>query len=303
MAIKLLHGTGWMASGEDKEDFFREANTTFNARHDNVVLLHGVCVEEEGEEEAVQGGGDPGQGPAGAAAAAAAAEGGGGSACCSYQPLPRGQLYAMVMGLADGTLAEAAEASGDRRYSTRALLYILATAADGLAFLHAASIVHRDIKPTNILLKGEEGHERGLVGDLGLAKVRSSSRRAASSFAGTLVFTDPAVMQRCPQDFTSDVYSFAVTMWEALSGAKAYSEMDSLPVTVMIDSISRGQRPDLKRSWCVCVCVCVEQWADPPAHPAFPLSHTLLLLFPPCGTTTPSLLQSCARTRPLMLSP
>jgi len=155
----------------------------------------------------------------------------------------------MVMDLAKGTLEGASIGdSSSFKYSTQSLLYILQGAAKGLAFLHAGGLVHRDIKPSNILLQGQRGHERGMVGDFGLAKIRSSnSQRRGTAFAGTLTYADPATLSGAPQDASSDVYAFGITMWEALSGKPAFSELDTEGPAVFINKIARdGVRPPIE---------------------------------------------------------
>ena len=102
-------------------------------------------------------------------------------------------------------------------------------AAKGLAAAHRAGIVHRDLKPENLLV--EDG--RVLVTDFGLARTnvpppngseseRLALSRRASSIAGTPSYMAPEQFRGESLDARADVFSFCVTMWEALFGRKPF---------------------------------------------------------------------------------
>src|SRR6202043_1736683 len=89
---------------------------------------------------------------------------------------------------------------------------------------HKQKLVHRDIKPTNIMVGLEEG-SAGMVKiiDLGLAKAvqESQSETAISilgSFAGTPEFASPEQSAGLRVDIRSDLYSLGVTLWAMLAG-------------------------------------------------------------------------------------
>jgi Ran GTPase-activating protein (RanGAP) involved in mRNA processing and transport/predicted Ser/Thr protein kinase len=92
--------------------------------------------------------------------------------------------------------------------------YSIATdIACGLAFLHAESIFHQDLKSLNVLL-GE--HFRAKLTDFGLAKIKNKSQSTSSSAqqVGTLRWMAPEVMEEEPYTAKADMYSYAVTLWE-----------------------------------------------------------------------------------------
>ncbi len=82
--------------------------------------------------------------------------------------------------------------------------------ASGIMYLHSVGIIHRDIKPVNILV-GKEG-KTAKIADYGI------SRRAAVDMTmtqkGTLVYQAPEVSRGDRYGFAADVYSFAITMYE-----------------------------------------------------------------------------------------
>jgi eukaryotic-like serine/threonine-protein kinase len=105
------------------------------------------------------------------------------------------------------------------------LVTLLVPAVDAFTALHAAGLVHRDIKPVNLFLRRRGAAEEIVVVDYGLAKMSPEMFQQAGlveTEAGTLLGT-PAYMAPEygtgePVDPRSDVYSFGVTLYEALAG-------------------------------------------------------------------------------------
>ncbi|CAL8352814.1 unnamed protein product [Lota lota] len=83
----------------------------------------------------------------------------------------------------------------------------------GIEYLHYQKIIHRDIKPTNLLL-GEDGHVK--VADFGVSNVFEGSDARLSSMAGTPAFMAPEMMTELEQDFSGkalDVWAMGVTLY------------------------------------------------------------------------------------------
>jgi hypothetical protein len=93
------------------------------------------------------------------------------------------------------------------------LLRYFLQACRGLAALHERSLVHFDVKPANVFLKG--GVAR--VGDYGLSKLVTHSRGSLSMGRGTPYYMAPELLQR-RGDHRSDVYSLGVLLYELLCG-------------------------------------------------------------------------------------
>jgi hypothetical protein len=116
-------------------------------------------------------------------------------------------------------------------------LEITTQVASGLAAVHKEKLVHRDIKPTNILVRLEEGGAiTAKIIDLGLAQGevhQAGSQTAISAlggFAGTPEFASPEQFAGVGVDIRSDLYSLGVTLWEMLTGRTPF---EGMPAEVM----------------------------------------------------------------------
>jgi serine/threonine protein kinase len=103
-------------------------------------------------------------------------------------------------------------------------LDIVDQVAAALQAAHQEQIVHRDIKPGNLMLRfGEGGSVNVKVIDFGLAKAASSAQSdpalsTPGMFAGTALFASPEQCAGGDVDIRSDIYSLGVTLWEMLTG-------------------------------------------------------------------------------------
>jgi WD40 repeat protein/serine/threonine protein kinase len=109
------------------------------------------------------------------------------------------------------------------RLEVKLALEIAAQVAAGLAAVHKQNLVHRDIKPTNIMVSFEQGDITAKIIDLGLAKAANepSLQTAVStpgSFVGTPEFASPEQFAGVSVDIRSDLYSLGVTLWRMVTG-------------------------------------------------------------------------------------
>jgi serine/threonine protein kinase len=134
-----------------------------------------------------------------------------------------GGNYFYAMEFVEGeTLEHLVKRSG--RLDVKLALEIARQVAAGLRAVHEQNLVHRDIKPTNIMVRlKEEGAVTAKIIDLGLAKAvdEPGSQTAISmpgGFVGTPEFASPEQFAGVGVDIRSDLYALGVTLWQAVTG-------------------------------------------------------------------------------------
>ena len=130
----------------------------------------------------------------------------------------------------------------ENRGYEQALAHLLAPVAEALAVAHDAGLVHRDVKPSNILLHRDG---RAVVADFGLAKGEGDPALSLTGDTlGTPYYMSPeqAYVTGHEVDHRTDVYSLGVTLYEALSGARPFGGDSFLEV---IESIRTNATPSL----------------------------------------------------------
>ena len=139
-----------------------------------------------------------------------------------------GGEYFYAMEFVEGeTLESLIKRSG--RLEVKLALEITSQVAAGLDAVHEQKLVHRDIKPTNIMVSlKDDGRVTAKIIDLGLAKGVSepgteSAISTPGAFAGTPDFASPEQFAGLGLDIRSDLYSLGVTLWEMLVGQAPFS--------------------------------------------------------------------------------
>ena len=106
--------------------------------------------------------------------------------------------------------------------STDTMLHIACQVAEGLAAAHQKSLVHRDVKPSNILMG--EGVERLQLTDFGLARaIDDVGLTRSGTLAGTPEYMSPEQARGEPVDYRSDLYSLGVVMHAMCTGAPPFT--------------------------------------------------------------------------------
>jgi eukaryotic-like serine/threonine-protein kinase len=132
----------------------------------------------------------------------------------------RGELVFFVMGYVDGeTLRERVERSGP--LAPRLAMKLLQEVAWALAYAHQRGVIHRDVKPDNILI--ERASERALVTDFGIALGRRDENASGGPVVGTARYMSPEQACGDPVDARSDLYSLGATFFFALTGRPPFA--------------------------------------------------------------------------------
>jgi serine/threonine-protein kinase len=160
-----------------------------------------------------------------------------------YSVDERGGLVYFVMALVDGENLSARLARG--RPEVEETRRILSDVADALAYAHSRGVIHRDIKPDNIIIRREDG--RALVTDFGIARAaESDSHLTATGVAvGTPAYMSPeqALGER-EVDGRSDIYSLGVVAYQMLAGALPFTAANT--PAMMMKHVSEMPRPLLQ---------------------------------------------------------
>src|SRR5215212_6606180 len=110
-------------------------------------------------------------------------------------------------------------------------------------YAHQRGIVHRDIKPQNVMID-EEGRVK--VTDFGIARAGASDMTETGSVMGTAQYLSPEQAQGRPVDARSDLYSIGVVLYELLCGVPPF-DADS-PVTIALKQVSEEPLPPRQRN-------------------------------------------------------
>jgi serine/threonine-protein kinase len=136
-------------------------------------------------------------------------------------------LY-LVFEYAEGTTLKDRLEQG--RLGQKACATLAREVGGALSTAHAAGVLHRDIKPENLILT-KTGAK---IADFGIARVPDSTLTRDGGVLGTPAYAAPEALHRGTFSPLSDQFSFATTMYEAISGRRAYPGDDAVAVATLI---------------------------------------------------------------------
>jgi eukaryotic-like serine/threonine-protein kinase len=130
----------------------------------------------------------------------------------------------------------------------RAVLEVCGQIADALAHAHRRGIVHRDVKPSNVLLAESPNIDVRLL-DFGLAQMAEfDTLTGLGDIPGTLAYISPERLQGLPATPAADVWGLGVVLWEALAGEHPFWGGDLSETSRIIQQgapLLETRRPDL----------------------------------------------------------
>lgn len=129
-----------------------------------------------------------------------------------------GELAYLVMEYLPGiTLRELLREQ--KRLTVPQTITIMDAILAGLSAAHRANIVHRDVKPENVLL-AEDGRIK--IGDFGLARATTANTATGQQLLGTIAYLAPELVTRGTADARSDIYALGIMLYEMLVGEQPY---------------------------------------------------------------------------------
>jgi predicted Ser/Thr protein kinase len=120
----------------------------------------------------------------------------------------------------------------ESRLNPERAIALVAQVAEALDAAHAAGLVHRDVKPANILVRVEPDGEHAYVCDFGLARHLSSARSLTTDrgLVGTIDYIPPEQIEGGDIDGRADVYSLGCVLFECLAGSRPFDRESELSV-------------------------------------------------------------------------
>ncbi|WP_067463825.1 serine/threonine-protein kinase [Nocardia amamiensis] len=152
-----------------------------------------------------------------------------------------GERLWICMRYIDGTDAAAVDAW---TLPPHRAVQIIAETAKALDFAHSRGVLHRDVKPANILLeRAEDGPERVYLTDFGIARFRDDTGKLTQTgtFTATLAYAAPEQLSGAVLDHRADQYSLACTLFRLLTGTVPFDATN--PVAVIQGHLSAPPPP------------------------------------------------------------
>ncbi len=102
---------------------------------------------------------------------------------------------------------------------------IIISCLDALGYAHDQGIIHRDMKPANVLIEQRTG--RPMITDFGVARLLRGSEISASMIVGTPMYMPPEQLKGAEADARADIYSLGIILFELLAGGLPVPEFHS----------------------------------------------------------------------------
>lgn len=113
-----------------------------------------------------------------------------------------------------------------KRLTPRAAFAVLEAVIEGLSSAHYAGLIHRDVKPENVLISSDG---RIKIADFGLSRATSRHTGTGMLF-GTVAYLSPELVSGQPADARSDIYAVGVMLYEMLTGTQPFTGEDAIQI-------------------------------------------------------------------------
>lgn len=156
---------------------------------------------------------------------------------------PSGEPYLVMEYLPGGSFADRLQAAGPIDWQS--VVTIGVELCGALESAHRAGVLHRDVKPGNIMV---DGLGRAQLGDFGIARVDGSPETKSAVITASIAHAPPEVIAGEKPDERSDVYSLASTLFELISGTPAFVRSGDESMIPLFARIVNEPMPDLRAS-------------------------------------------------------
>jgi formylglycine-generating enzyme required for sulfatase activity/tRNA A-37 threonylcarbamoyl transferase component Bud32 len=147
-------------------------------------------------------------------------------------------VYIVMQAVDGGSLSERLEK--EKRFPIEDASRYFSEVASALAHAHKRGVVHRDIKPQNVLLDAESG--RSMVTDFGIARTaEGASLTATGMVVGTPTYLSPEQVTGEPSDHRADIYALGVMAYEMLAGVAPFT--GATPTAVLMKRLAGPPAP------------------------------------------------------------
>ncbi|CAD6252126.1 unnamed protein product [Miscanthus lutarioriparius] len=151
---------------------------------------------------------------------------------CTRQPT----LYIVTDFMSGGSVYDYLH-KNNNAFKLPEILKVATDISKGMNYLHQNNIIHRDLKTANLLM---DENRVVKVADFGVARVKDQSG-VMTAETGTYRWMAPEVIEHKPYDHKADVFSFAIVLWELLTGKIPYEYLT--PLQAAIGVVQKGIRP------------------------------------------------------------
>lgn len=144
-----------------------------------------------------------------------------------------GDMLYMTMELLEGI--DLGSKASTHRFGVHEAVDVAVQVAEALAFAHDRGVIHRDIKPPNIMMIAGG---RVKIMDFGIARMRSSDLKTQTGYMlGTPRYMSPEQIAGRPVDHRSDIYSLGTVLYEILTGAKLFAGEDATEIMYNVSQL------------------------------------------------------------------
>lgn len=143
--------------------------------------------------------------------------------------------------------------SHERRLSPETTARLILSLASALDYAHDRAIVHRDVKPGNVIMRREAGpiladaplplDVEPVLTDFGLAHFQDARRTLSGAILGTPAYLSPEQVRGEPVDRRTDVYALGMMLYEMLAGGLPFDAASASPVMILFKQISENPPP------------------------------------------------------------